>query len=567
MLKAAAAGIAALFVILAQPASADTLLTGAIRDRSGAAIRGARVTAFDAAGRVVGSDLAIADGTFAIAARTVPASIAISCDYCRTVRRAVDPGQPIVVIVDRFSALTASGPSAADIRALPYRSAADIASLQPFTVVDNGRIADLGLDQDAAVLINGLPFYRASDGSDLSQLVPAHAVAALNAASPLVAPQYGGYSDAGIYNVQLRDPDLSTSRADIGDASDVVVRADGPSGGAGYAASSDSGDDRQVADADAELPLGGGRLSFDALAMSDLLLHASGAGLAYATDSRRFATTASLSATQSDDSSLVQASAAVRNLGPLGLEFGARAARATSSLDGTAATQFDGAVYARAVRQTGLSDISATVAWDAGSDAGVAPGSQSAGIVGSFSDDVRLGLRWTAHAGAVSNLRIPTFDELSANAPLEIGGDRSTLFEQSLTYTDLQRVRVTGMTFTQRATGSATQDENGIGVDGAWQIAPQLSLRAWLLRANQSSLSTEYSPITYGLLPSPLLASALTRQLIWLSYDKYVRFDALIRGGALEGDVRIPVSPIYAFAIGTAEYNGRRVTTFGLTLR
>ena len=123
------------------------------------------------------------------------------------------------------------------------------------------------------------------------------------------------------------------------------------------------------------------------------------------------------------------------------------------------------------------------------------------------------------------------------------------------------------MTFTQRATGSATQDENGIGVDGAWQIAPQLSLRAWLLRANQSSLSTEYSPITYGLLPSPLLASALTRQLIWLSYDKYVRFDALIRGGALEGDVRIPVSPIYAFAIGTAEYNGRRVTTFGLTLR
>jgi hypothetical protein len=123
------------------------------------------------------------------------------------------------------------------------------------------------------------------------------------------------------------------------------------------------------------------------------------------------------------------------------------------------------------------------------------------------------------------------------------------------------------LAFTARATGSATRDENGIGIDAAWQIAPQMSLRTWLLRANQSSVPTAYSLGPNDPNPPPVSASALTRSLIWLSYDKYVRFDALIRGGVLEGDVRIPVGAICAFAIGTAEYNGHRVTTFGLTRR
>ncbi len=570
MLNVAATAALLLVLAAAAPACADTLITGAVRDQAGVAIAGARVTAYDARSQSVGSDVAIADGTFAIAGRTPPAQVAVACDYCRPARRAVEPGLPVVVIVERFSALTASGPSAADIRALPYRSAADSASLRPFTVVDDGRISDRGLGYEGTVTIDGLPFYRAADANDSSRLVPAHAVASLAVASPLDAPVYGGYAGAGNYDLRLRDPDLATSRIDIGDASDEVARVQTPTAGAEYAASSDAGNDRQAAGADAGLPLAGGRLELAAVGLSDAYLHASGAGLTYATDSRRFTTAATLSATQSDAASLVTAGALIRSRGPLQWEYGVRALRATSALDAAGGMQFDAALYVRAARQTGNSRFSATLAWDRGSDssaAGAGSGSRGGALDGSVADDVNLGSRWTLHAGAVSNQRIPTFAELSAAVPLGVSPDRSLLVEQSVRYTDLQRLRLTALTYTQRTTGSGTQHVNGIGVDAAWQIAPQFSLRTWLLRANRASTSAP-DPVSspYDLIPPPGTAAALTRQLIWFSYDNGVRLDALVRGGALEGDIRVPINASAAFSIGTAAKNGKRITTFGLTL-
>jgi hypothetical protein len=570
MLKAAAAAGALLASVVPIGACADTLLTGAIRDQAGVAIGGARVTAYDAVGRLAGSDVAQSDGTFAIAAARPTVQVGITCDYCRALRRTVEPGLPVVIIVERFAALTQNGPSAVDVRALPYRSAADLASLRPFTVVDGERISDRGLAYEGAVLVDGLPFYRAADANDLSGLVPARATAALMSVIPLDAPVYGGSAGAGVYDVRLRDPDLSTSRFDIGEASDIVARAQTSNADAGYAASSDAGDDRQAASIDAAIPFAGGRLAFDGADLSNLALHASGAGLAYATDSRRFTTAAALSSTQSDAASLLTASAFVRSRGPLQWEYGGRVMRATSILSGAAGTQFDAALYARADRETGISRLSATIAVDRGSDSSspdVAGGVRGTALVGSLADDVRVGRRWVVHAGAVSNQRIPTFAELSAAAPIAGAADRSLLFEQSVSYTDLQRVRLTGISYTQRTTSSATQHINGIGVDAAWQVTPQLSLRTWVLRGNRSSTaaSDQQSPYSPELLPGT--AYALTRQFIWLTYEWGVRFDALDRGGALEGDVRIPLDAGYAFSIGTAMYNGTRVTTFGLSTR
>jgi hypothetical protein len=558
-----------LALITTQAARADSLVTGAIRDQAGAAIAGARVTAYDAAGHAVGTDVAIVDGTFAIAARAPAVQVAIACDYCRSVRRTLETGQPVVVIVQRFLAVTASGPAAADLRALPYRSAADIAPLQPFTIVNGQRISDRGLSYEGAVLVDGLPFYRAADADDLSRLVPAHAVAGFAAASPLNAPVYGGYAGAGIYDVRLSDPDLSTSRIDTGDASDIVAHAQTPSLDAGYAASSDSADDRQAASAGATLPFASGRLSFDAVDLADLATHGSGVGLRYATDSRRFATEAAVSATQSDAASLLTANALVRSRGPLQWEYGVRAMRATSTFDAAAGSQFDAALYVRAARQTRVSRLSATLAVDRGDDASIASvanGSRGTALIGSLADDLSLGSRWSAHTGAVSNQRIPTFAELSAAAPLTVATNRTVLFEESVTYTDLRRMRLTALAYTQRATGSATQHVNGIGLDGAWQIAPELSLRTWALRGNSSSISSAEPGPPYDSHELPDVASAPTRGLLWLSYEKGIRFDALVRGGALEGDVRIPLGA-YAFSIGTAIEAGKRVTTFGLSLR
>ena len=565
MLKAAAMA-AALVLVCGRPAAADTLLTGVVRDRSGAAVAGARIAAYDGAGQPVGSDVTIADGTFALDVQTPPAQLAVACDYCRSIRTAIDPAQPIVVIIDRYSDVSAPGPSADDIRALPYRSGLDIASLQPFTVVNNGAPSDRGLDYEGAVLVDGLPFYRAADGDDFIALVPAHAPAALNVAGPLAAPAYGGYADAGVYDLRLHDPDVATSRLDIGDASDALLRLASPDVEAAYAASNDVGDDRQEAYADASLPLAGGRLDIEALGMSDLADHASGAGIAYATDSRRYSTAASLSATQTDDASLVTATAQVRDRGPFNLTFGIRAARATTTLDAVAGAQFDAAVYVAATRQSGTNTLSALAAWDRGADSGVTGAAPSAGLIGSLSDDLRLGADWTLHAGVVSSLRVPTLDEVANAAPVGSATDRQLLFEQSIRYTDRHRLRVTGMAYTQRSTGSTTGFVNGIGIDAAWQIAPQLVVRSWILRANQTSIPLVVPGYEYYQTPVTL-AGPLTRQLVWFTYGSGIRVDALVRGGPLEGDVRIPISAAGAFTIGSARYNGRRVTTFGLSQR
>jgi hypothetical protein len=260
------------------------------------------------------------------------------------------------------------------------------------------------------------------------------------------------------------------------------------------------------------------------------------------------------------------------------LEFGTRFARATSELDGASGAQTDDAVYAAAGRETAAGSLKAIVAWDRGGNAGIPGAAASAGLVGSLSGDRQLGARWTAHAGTVSNLRIPTFAQVNGAAPLTLAGDRSLLFEQSLEYTDLRRLRVKLIAYTQRSTGSATGHVNGIGIDAAWQIAPLLAARAWLLRANQSTVPAAYANQTTpaqaydtSAYAAPAVTAAaaapLTRSLLWLSYGSGLRLDALVRGGPLEGDVRVPCGGAYAFTLGTAVYAGRRVTTFGVTRR
>jgi hypothetical protein len=126
---------------------------------------------------------------------------------------------------------------------------------------------------------------------------------------------------------------------------------------------------------------------------------------------------------------------------------------------------------------------------------------------------------------------------------------------------------VTAIAYTQRTTAVLNRNVNGIGIDAAWQMTPQFSLRTWVLRGNGASIATIEAQPPYNPDLTTSTAAALTRQLVWLTYDKGVRFDALVRGGALEGDVRIPLSAGYAFSLGTAVYNGSRVTTFGLTTR
>ncbi len=549
------------------PAWAGVLVTGAVRDRAGAVVARARLTAFDGAGSVVGQDVAGDDGTFAIDAVRPPTQVAVACAYCRGARVAVDPAEPVVIFVEHYSAVTASAPSPDDIRALPYRSAADIAALRPFTVVQAGRISDRGLDYEGATVVDGLPFYDAADGSDYSTLVPAHATAAFDATSPLAAPLYGGYAGAGAYDVVLHDSNTDTSRLDGGGAADAALRYASPAANAGYASSWDAGDHRQAADADAVFPFAGGRLNVTGVAMSDLTDNVAGAGLGYTTGSRRCLIEAAVTATQSGAASLVGAGANVRSRAPFGLELGVREARETSSESGAAGAQFDAAVYARAGGEIGAAALSAIAAYEHGGNATAQGTTEAGAFVASLAADIHVASRWSTHTGVLSNLRIPTLGELAADAPVAVGAHPQMLLEQAITYEDLRRLRISAETYTQRSTGSANGYTNGIGIDTAWQVAPQLTLRSWLLRANQSSLPIAGYPVAgVDVAPSPF-AAPLTRELVWLTYGSGVRVDALLRGNGLEGDVRFPVSRLYAVAVGSAKYNGRRITTLGLTQR
>jgi hypothetical protein len=319
---------------------------------------------------------------------------------------------------------------------------------------------------------------------------------------------------------------------------------------------------RHGANLDGALPFAGGQLAFDALELGDDAHHAGGAGLAYDTDSRRIHTAAAVAATEFTGSSLVSASAQLRDRGSIGWEIGARAARATSSVLGGSGQQFDAAVYAADERQFGPVHVAATLALDRGSDANGALGARATAALGSLGADVQLSPSWSAHAGAVSNLRLPTFVEL---APGKAGGDRSTLVEASLTFADLRRLRITQSAYTQRTTNAATSRVYGIGIETAWQIAPRISLRGWFLRANQA-FTTDY-PAAGSDLAYTANGAPLARRLTWFSYDGAVRIDALVRGGKLEGDIRIPFDALDAFTLGSADDNGRRVTTFGITRR
>lgn len=99
---------------------------------------------------------------------------------------------------------------------------------------------------------------------------------------------------------------------------------------------------------------------------------------------------------------------------------------------------------------------------------------------------------------------------------------------------------------------------SGIGIDGTWQIAPALALRAWTLATSTSS------DVPY---PRVLLASQNThRQVVWFTAGEALRIDLIARGGPLEGDIRVPFGA-YAATVGSSMQAGVRVTTLGIGVR
>lgn len=539
--------------LTATPASADVLLAGVVRDQDGAAVAGAHVRGFDARQTPIADQRTARDGTFVLSTDVSPTTIRIDCAYCIPQTIAVRAEDYAIAIVRRFGALRDRSPAPADLAALPYRRITDLAALVPFAVTSGSEVSDRGLDRmHGALLVDGVPLYRATDGASRSDLLLPAALVALATQPPLVAPAYGTYAEGGVFD--LRTLGTNAVRVDGGTAFDAAAHVESHGVRASVALASDAGDQRRNASAGADLPFAGGTLHATSIVLADGGASLSGAALGYETASRRAAIATDVALRSSNDASLVAARASITSVARVPFTFGVRASRSTGVLaDASTGTQTTQAAFVRAATTGERTNLVATVGYERTGDALLFGATRIAGAVGALDGNLALGERFTLHAGIATSLRAPTLLE----AESAVAGDRGFLVESGVAYTDNRRIRLRASLFSERLTNPATRKLAGLGVDGTWQIAPALALRAWSL----ATQATSDGYVGFG-----GVSRATNRRLVWLTAGNALRVDVLAHGGPLEGDVLVPVGA-YAARLGSSIQRGVRVTTFGVSSR
>ncbi len=560
-------------------AAASELIVGAVRDTDGRAVAGATITAVDRSGVAVGRDRSAADGTFAIDATRPAVTVAVSCAYCEPQHVAVGGDVPVIVFVHRYAALRTRGPTSDDLAFLPYSRIADVFSLVPFAVTAGSGVSDRGLAGGRGlVLIDDVSSYRIDGGGDPGSGTVARAATELELRSPLTAPVYGDRAAGGTFVARtLRG---SAGAVDVGPARDAAFDIAGSRAAASIAGAHDSVGDRSRLAALIALPVAGGSLGLQAGVRADPAANAAAFGLNYATGSRRYETFGSLVAThQSLDfdglaigAGDLRADVHVRNRGPLGVEFGARyraASAATVAIATAGGRESESAVYLDARRSGERSSVDAALALqhDDATPA-VAGRSSNSALIGSVSYEVALAERFRLHLGVGSSTALPV---LAGRPSPPIG--RVGLFESSLAYDDARRVHGELIAYGEHSEGGISTNLRGVGATVAWQVAPRIALRGWLLGAGSVAYpagsglyatANPYADPSAGGSPT----QPIHRSLLWLSYTNGVRVDGLIRNGRIEGDLGVPIGGRVWVVVGTARRaDGVREATIGLRLR
>ena len=178
------------------------------------------------------------------------------------------------------------------------------------------------------------------------------------------------------------------------------------------------------------------------------------------------------------------------------------------------------------------------------------------GVLPSLALDAPLGASWTVHAGAgASSLGTPGY----AIA-------RGSLGEIGVAYADRRRIRAEVLAYTEGTT-APTAVNRGFAAALGWEIAPRVSLRAWTLR-DGDALDAQTPAYPGGPLQSIVVRRRFDRDVVWLTWDAPTRFDLLLRGGVLEGSVRVPLGRRYALTAGSyLRSDATRTLSFGLISR
>jgi hypothetical protein len=552
-----------LVALLLPPALAwaDELVVGALRDQDGNVVVAAPVAALDAQGHVLARDRTAADGTFALSTVTRPATVLITAPDAEPLRVPVPAdGSPIAAVVRHHRAVDFV-PSVADVAALPAGELSAVGGVVPYRVDTPGSISDRWLDLGHGVTtVEGLPFYRLGDGGDATSLLPSHAFGALAVTDPLDALWYGDRAGGGIIDARLFDR---------GDADRLTDRDAAFSAGrdpAGLVATSwDADGERRLVAARGSGDLGPVQATAVALMGDAPGTRYQGAGLdlRMATQRTDLSARFDLTATNSDaltgspdDGSVAEALLDASGRGPDALSLRLRWRDERATFGDADSEHRDGALVLGTTRGT-IVRVTAAVALDYGDDLPYeAPAASAFAVLPSHSANAALSDDWTLHAGfGDSTLGTPGF----ALA-------RASLGEIGLAYADRHRLRAEVLAYTQGDAAPVALNR-GFGVSLGWEIAPRLSLRAWSLR--DVNALDETMPLYYGgPMETVVNAARFDRDLVWLTWDAPTRVDLLLREGALEGNVRIPLAGRYALTVGSYRRpNGTRTISAGVVAR
>ena len=579
------------------------LVVGSVRDQHGYPVARARVRGAQASG------LTGDDGTFALAASNVTA-VTVSCDFCRTQTFAVAAGTPVVAIVRRYGALLSERPSAEDVASLPYGHVESILALQPFAMLEDSqnvvpgpRISDRGLAaQGGLILDEGIPNYDIAANVATFATTPSFDAVGVEAASPLDAFRYGDQAGGGTFVTRTKGEDAHDARAIAGSEAAARYAANDGSFVWAIAGSNTGLESRRRADAfktfltgdddaialnvvDArgalQTSFGSGvaesfsglratyervrEKTFHAALVADRGSYAAtrrGAPFGGAwTDLSGQAGIATVGPLQSFADAGFRASTGFYDAGASGIP---RVAAATGLVRADAGLRFTNARY----------DVSAGagvfhIAYDGGAFGFVEP-MQAAIVTPSLHAIARVSPALAIDVGSATTFRLPTFLEAygygGGDPQLHLG--RQSLQMGTLQYSDWRRFRAQMMVAHARATGLDVGTIDSSGFDLAWQVAPNVSLRAWDMFVVDSTRPYEPLP-RFGARPQPARVGSA-----WLTYETEAgfRLDAIYRSDLIDyrpdrhidASVSSPLTADTRWFIGTERRHGARFVDFGI---
>ncbi len=554
-----ALGIPALLLTLA--AVPAPLVVGSVRDQEGAPIPGASVAA-GALRTTTG-----ADGTFALQAGGVR-SLRITCSYCKPVVVGVQDSEPVVAIVLRYRALSDSSPSARDLRSLPYSRAESAISLHPFVVLTDSRaflpgarLADRAASaQGGAIIDNGIPDYDIAANVSMLPVIPPFDLRSADALAPGQTSYTGDQLAGGVFF--LNDIPAQGSDASLTGGSGYAARRGVFTPGAAYAFSAAANNAATSARVAAQLhvPAGGDSL--------DLSLISARAGLTRSSILSREATQGFRAQYQRERDTALQATFVADRAGyntsfasaPLSStwsdlvgdlsvssqthaqifgDFGLR--QSTGSYDAdrfrlriagsVSQTHIETGVQTSGEGYSARATIGAyAIAYNGGTDGRARP-LQAQALVPSVYVSGALSPQWNVELYAGSSFRLPTLLEAYGRVPdPDLHIDRYAEFTQTLTYSDLNRIKISMTYMSEQLSSLDAGTVHSAGASIAWQIAPELSLRAWTMWFNDTTQPYE------NILRFGRSAPSGTPGSLWLTYENPsgLRIDTIYRSDFLD---------------------------------